>query len=247
MLSLQLLTPGRGVQASSWTPADLSPGALAWYDPSDLASLFQDTAGTVPVTASGQPVARMNDKSGNGYHLLQATAGNQLSLQQAGGLSWLAGDGTSDYMTATIPTYGGSAATVAAAVLGTTANFLGMIVAGSTGIRFTMHAPSGASAYFDCANSSTGRLSVAQTFTTAKVVANRGGTARVGRINGVSVVTGGAAPTPASPYNTIILGNATGGFAPARTYGFVVLQREVTDAELRLIEQWLAGKAGIVV
>ena len=58
MLSLQLLTPGRGVQASSWTPADLSPGALAWYDPSDLASLFQDTAGTVPVTASGQPVAR---------------------------------------------------------------------------------------------------------------------------------------------------------------------------------------------
>lgn len=247
MLSLQLLTPGRGVQASSWTPADLSPGALAWYDPSDLASLFQDTAGTVPVTASGQSVARMNDKSGNGYHLLQATAGNQPSLQQAGGLSWLAGDGTADYMTATIPNYSGSTATVAAAVLGTTNNFLGMIVSGSTGNRFSLHAPFSTLAYFDCANTTTGRLSYTQAFAVAKVVANRGGTARVGRINGVSVVTGGAAPTPASPYNTIILGNATGGFAPARTYGFVVLQREVTDAELRLIEQWLAGKAGIVV
>lgn len=34
-----------------------------WYDPSDLTTLFQDSAGTTPVTAAGQPVGLMLDKS----------------------------------------------------------------------------------------------------------------------------------------------------------------------------------------
>ncbi len=37
------------------------PGA--WYDPSDLSTLFQDSAGTVPVTAVEQPVGLMLDKT----------------------------------------------------------------------------------------------------------------------------------------------------------------------------------------
>jgi hypothetical protein len=44
-----------------------------WYDPSDMATLFQDEAGTTPVTALEQPVGRMLDKSGNGNHATQAT------------------------------------------------------------------------------------------------------------------------------------------------------------------------------
>ena len=35
----------------------------AWYDPSDLSTLFQDAAGTIPVTGTGQPVGLMLDKS----------------------------------------------------------------------------------------------------------------------------------------------------------------------------------------
>ena len=34
-----------------------------WYDPSDRATLFQDAAGTTPVTAVEQPVGLMLDKS----------------------------------------------------------------------------------------------------------------------------------------------------------------------------------------
>ena len=34
----------------------------AWYDPSDLTTLFQDAAGTTPVTAVEQPVGRILDK-----------------------------------------------------------------------------------------------------------------------------------------------------------------------------------------
>ena len=35
----------------------------AWYDPSDLSTLFQDAAGTTPVTAMEQPVGLILDKS----------------------------------------------------------------------------------------------------------------------------------------------------------------------------------------
>ena len=35
----------------------------AWYDPSDMSTLFQDSAGTTPVTAVEQPVGLMLDKS----------------------------------------------------------------------------------------------------------------------------------------------------------------------------------------
>lgn len=45
-----------------------------WFDPFDLTTLFQDTAGTVPVTAPGQTVAQMRDKSPNAKHATQATA-----------------------------------------------------------------------------------------------------------------------------------------------------------------------------
>lgn len=46
----------------------------AWYDPSDLSTLFQDAAGTTPVTADGDPVGLMLDKSqgmARGPELLQ--------------------------------------------------------------------------------------------------------------------------------------------------------------------------------
>ena len=42
------------------------------FDPSDMSTLFQNYAGTVPVTAVEQPVGKMLDKSGNGYHATQS-------------------------------------------------------------------------------------------------------------------------------------------------------------------------------
>jgi len=48
-----------------------------WYDPSDLSTLFQDAVGTVPVTANGDPVGKMLDKSGNANHAFQSVSGNR--------------------------------------------------------------------------------------------------------------------------------------------------------------------------
>lgn len=71
----------------------------AWYDPSDLSTLFQDYAGTTPVTAAGQPVGRMLDKSGRGNHATQSTYASRPTLQQdVSGLYYLACDGSNDWM-----------------------------------------------------------------------------------------------------------------------------------------------------
>jgi len=57
-----------------------SAGPGAWYDPSDLATMFQDSAGTTPVTAVEQPVGRILDKSGGGNHAIQPTATSRPTL-----------------------------------------------------------------------------------------------------------------------------------------------------------------------
>lgn len=62
-----------------WSPTSLfalsEPGG--WYDPSDITTLFQDDAGATPVTAAGQTVGRILDKSGRGNHLTQSTLANR--------------------------------------------------------------------------------------------------------------------------------------------------------------------------
>jgi hypothetical protein len=54
----------RGGGSPAFTPLALfSSGEQGWwYDPSNLSTLFQDAAGTVPVTAAGQPVGRLMDR-----------------------------------------------------------------------------------------------------------------------------------------------------------------------------------------
>lgn len=71
------------------------PGA--WYDPSDLSTLFQDSAGTEPVTAVEQPVGRILDKSGRGNHAIQPTTTKRPVLKIDGnGKYYLLFDGIDD-------------------------------------------------------------------------------------------------------------------------------------------------------
>ena len=63
------------------------------YDSQTISTLWQDVAGTIPVTADGQLVARIDDRSGNGRHLTQATAANRLKYRDDGKLRWLDSEG----------------------------------------------------------------------------------------------------------------------------------------------------------
>ena len=56
-----------------------------WYDASDLSTMYQDAAGTLPVYAPGSgqvdpPVGRILDKSGRGNHAYQATTTSRPTL-----------------------------------------------------------------------------------------------------------------------------------------------------------------------
>lgn len=71
----------------------------AWYDPSDFSTMFQNSAGTIPVTATEQPVGKILDKSGRGNHATQSTAGSQPVLKQDGnGKYYLFFDGVDDWL-----------------------------------------------------------------------------------------------------------------------------------------------------
>lgn len=55
-------------------------GNGCWLDPSDISTMFQDTAGTIPVTAVEQPVGKILDKSGNGNHAKQSVTASRPTL-----------------------------------------------------------------------------------------------------------------------------------------------------------------------
>lgn len=70
-----------------------------WYDPSDLSTLFQDAAGTTPVTAAGQSVGLVLDKSGRGNHATQSTSLSRPTYQiDSNGRGHLLFDGSDDFL-----------------------------------------------------------------------------------------------------------------------------------------------------
>ncbi len=85
---------------SAFTPASLFPATGAYYDPGDLATVWQDSARTTPGVV-GQPVGALDDKSGNANHLLQATGGFRPILRLSGGFYHLEYDGVDDYLEGT--------------------------------------------------------------------------------------------------------------------------------------------------
>lgn len=68
------------------------------FDFNDLSTMYQDAAGTIPVTGVGQPVGRVLDKSGCGNHASQSTSAKRPILQQNAttGAYYLAFDGVDD-------------------------------------------------------------------------------------------------------------------------------------------------------
>ncbi len=115
-----------------------------WLDPFDMASMFQDSAGTTPVTATGQPVGKMLDKSGRGNHAIQATSASRPVLQKdAAGRFYLAFDGIDDSLSVSI-NFGIDKITAVAGLrrlLGTPRAILFEHTNASTG-RFSIEAPS---------------------------------------------------------------------------------------------------------
>lgn len=96
-----------------------------WYDPSDKSTLFQDAAGTVPVTKDGDPVALMRDKSGNGNHAVQTVSTSRPIYKTDGISHWFQTDGVDDHFPIPIAAMGlpSDSITISAAAVNTGSGF----------------------------------------------------------------------------------------------------------------------------
>ncbi|MGL5004299.1 MAG: hypothetical protein ACRDAM_15275, partial [Casimicrobium sp.] len=92
---------GSGSRIPAAIAALFASGELGgYYDPNDLSTLFQDIAGTIPATADGQTILRINDKSGRNLHLT-GTNGPTLRYSATYGRWYLECDGVNDFLSAT--------------------------------------------------------------------------------------------------------------------------------------------------
>ncbi len=85
--------------AAAWVPIDLA-NLLAWYDPSDATTRFQERTGASATTTAnnGDPVGTLLDKSGNGYHFTAPADDRRPTYTESGGLKYLSLDGVNDYL-----------------------------------------------------------------------------------------------------------------------------------------------------
>ena len=81
-----------------WTPLQLFLAGVqgVWFDPSDVSTLFQDAAGTIPVTVDGDPDGLIVDSSGNGNGASQSVSSARPTYKTDGTLRWIQPEGVDD-------------------------------------------------------------------------------------------------------------------------------------------------------
>lgn len=91
-----------GVAIPAFSPTSIS-GLQLWLDASDSSTLFQNSNGTTPATADGDPVGYWADKSGNGRHATQTdgTKKPTLKLAQENGKNVIQFDNVNDLFSGT--------------------------------------------------------------------------------------------------------------------------------------------------
>lgn len=234
----------------------------AFYDPSDFSTLFQDSAGTTPVTAAGEPVGRMLDKSGRGNHATQPTAAARPTLQQdASGFWHLATDGVDDAMQTAAFSLGGDKAALWLAVRKNvdTAQILietGPVVDSTAG-TFAVTVPATANYEFNL-NGGTRIVQVTPTITAPDTSVLYGqfdmaaaiSSQQTARRNGAAMtLTGtgtssGAGPFTSQPLNLFSRNGSAFRFN-GRFYGGIIRAGAPTAAQIALGERWCASRAGV--
>jgi len=243
------------MQSGGFSPASLFAGGTegAWYDPSDISTLFQDSAGTTPVTASGQPVGKMLDKSGNGNHATQATSSKRPTYTEGGGLSWLAFDGVDDAMeiqNAAFSFTGDQSVWVAAKHDTGTGTSIYLMGGDDKGYLFLTDRSTRKMSFIPI--NSTARTTSTSVIGTSPIVFGGAWDRSSGdmslRENGVEYT---ASKTPADvtvPVVTLLGGgNPNGTSWDGNIYGAVIVNNLTTASETGEVEAYLAGKAGVTL
>jgi len=234
--------------AAAFTPASLSPAA--WYDPSDLSTLFQDTAGTTPVTTAGQSVARINDKSGNGLTLTQSTSTKCPTYQVDGnGKPYILFDGTNDTI-GNSAAVAGSAHAIGIAVLATAGNQVWATTASSTDRLCIVATPASGTTRAVTHDGTTATAKSGSGSDTAQVLLaelDQAAPSAALRQNGVAL-SGTSSVTPDSNVGTALGSNTSGlNFFGGRVYGLVHVASAITATQRGQLETWLGAKCGLTL
>lgn len=245
--------PLHGTRTSGFRPSALFGGGLkgVWYDPSDLSTVWQDSARTTP-GAVNSPVGCIDDKSGNGANATQATAGSRPILRQAGSLFYLEFDGVDDFLaTAAINFSARDEVSVFAGVRKTSDVANQVIVENTTGAgSFRLYVPAAGTGY---THGMTGSLSSDSTATgfaapATSVVTGLGKIStdqNIIRVNGAQRASAATDQGTGNMGNFILyIGRRDGTSLPfaGNLYGLLVVGALVADP-LRT-ENWLNGKTG---
>jgi hypothetical protein len=242
-------------EVSVITPV-FSNGELGvFFDPSDEATLFKDTAGTVPVTADGDLVALMRDKSGNNNHATQSDSSSRPAFRTNGTLSWLESSGTQgfefpsvslasdavDSMSAVMVT--GGAGAYRAIWSGRGSSTAGDIIYATNGNDWEYWSGDGAN-FNSKLGTRTVNLNEAVTIHTSR---SSNGNKSIDADGTVVSDTGVTVGTTSGPNRLLVGGNTTEAQSFGMSglfYAFIMLNRNLTPAEIVEVKQYMAEKSG---
>jgi lysophospholipase L1-like esterase len=225
---------------------------------SDLSALFQDTAGTTPVTTSGQTVRRINDTSGNGNHLTNAT-GWVLTIAASG--NYLTTDGVSRFEGAGAIAWNSDKASIIFGAkknsgTGGTLFQFGNVVS-QTGAFELLYQTNDLLAYRRGSSTFGARQTqdVSDLPLVASTVFDLSGAAHAAecpylRHSGAapSLTNAGTSDSGSGNFGTYTM-RVSGGQShlTGRVYSFVVVAAALTLGELEATERWVAQRAGVTL
>lgn len=229
---------------SGFSPADLSPAA--WWDASDLGTLWQDTAATSAVTADGQLVALATDKSGHGRAISQATSTARPAYHTDGSKRWLAFDGVDDALAlaASYTTPDGNWCVAYASRKAVADSFHSVVTGLAAGNWIGDRVLDTSQPDMQANNSSTisGGFSLASALDDHVVVVNTSSGTSTFYQNGVQGASASGVTTLSSMGLSFGLSQFQYG---GRIYQLVIIPRALTSGEIADLTTWLKGKAGV--
>lgn len=236
----------------SWGPASLFQGGVqgAWFDPGAEGSVWRDSAGTLPALPD-DPVARIDDMSGNGNHATQATVAARPILRQSGGIYWLEFDGVDDALVTGGVDFPGDSLTMIAAAekasVTTSQLFLGL---GAT-VRCYINRSSSVNrvSMLDGTGERRGFTQSGIHRVIASGTVDRAAGVVALRENGVASNQSQTGTPPGGDFGTlpIALGSTSGGalILNGKFFGGLVRLGALPVADVAGAEAWLAARSGV--
>lgn len=249
----QLRTLGFGVDFDPLTLFKDSKQGV-WYDPSDITTLFKDAAGTQPVTADGDPVGLMKDKSGNGNHAVQTVSASRPFYRTDGILHWFQTDGVDDHFPVPIAAMGlpSDSITINAAAANTGSGFYLVgnssdsdlqLLLHETGVRSSLYASGLATI-----GSATGLFTVNTNIVTSATYNRLTGKHDL-LTNGVERYTATRAAADRRQTQAAIgqMGLLNASPFKGRIYGVIIINEVLSGDRKTNVDKYLAAKSGVTL